>query len=746
MAAGALLLVGCGADGDDNTGTEPPVEECLAPNRVVADGRCVAPGVQDSGCSAGELTLEDGTCLAAGVPPELCAEGFEPLGDGCEPILPETPCPAGQLALPGETVCHDVAPCGAGTWGDIPVESTTQYVNQAYPGSDSDGSAEKPWTSIAAGVATAAPGALVAIAAGTYAEDVLVAGKAVRLWGVCPAHVEITGAGGVFALAISDGAHGSEIHHLAVRSVGQGVGITGATDVVLAELWVHDGAARAIDVEETLGPASASIRNCLIENNRELGIYVSGSEISVEGTVVRGTLPRLPEQTFGAGLWAEVNGSSQRAQITVRHSVVEANHDTGIMLAGSDGVVEGVVVRGTLPCNEDQLRPGGVQALDSAAQGMHSTLALRSSVLDGNSNLGVHLFGSEAVIEGVMIRNTSPRPLDMNFGHGLHAEEDLDLAQRSIVTMRSSTIAHNHGIGVFLSGTDATIESTTVRDTLPQAADSVLGRGISVRNGEAAVGPSNVTIRGSLVERNHDVGILAIGSVATIEATAVRDTQPQAANQLFGRGIGVQMQFDGAIAASATVRTCLLERNHDVGLFFGAADSIVEDTAVLETLARAADGHYGRGINAQSSPNGDTSPQTTVRRSLVDHSRDIGVMIHSGRATLEQIVVRNTLSREVGGLFGDGITVVTEGPPAFAELLGCSVASNARAGVATFGGEVLLADSRLDCNTLNLVCEQQGGSMGQVTDGAGNRCGCGDLDEQCQALSANLEPPQPVDE
>ena len=39
----------------------------------------------------------------------------------------------------------------------------------------------------------AAPGAIVAIAEGTYAGDLVVGGKAVRLWGRCPSLVSIEG-------------------------------------------------------------------------------------------------------------------------------------------------------------------------------------------------------------------------------------------------------------------------------------------------------------------------------------------------------------------------------------------------------------------------------------------------------------------------------------------------------------------------------------------------------------------------
>src|SRR5205809_1105897 len=81
-----------------------------------------------AGCRPGELALPDATCQPAGVPEDGCATGFEAdSAQGCRAILPDAACPKGQLAVPGDPTCHDVAPCGDGTWGDIPVETTTQF-------------------------------------------------------------------------------------------------------------------------------------------------------------------------------------------------------------------------------------------------------------------------------------------------------------------------------------------------------------------------------------------------------------------------------------------------------------------------------------------------------------------------------------------------------------------------------------------------------------------------------------------
>ncbi|HZO11776.1 MAG TPA: hypothetical protein VFB62_00905 [Polyangiaceae bacterium] len=70
------------------------------------------------------------------------------------------------MAIPGERACHAVMACANGTWGDIPVDPATLYVNGSYAGGGSDGSSAKPWTTIVDAVTAAAPGALIAVAAG----------------------------------------------------------------------------------------------------------------------------------------------------------------------------------------------------------------------------------------------------------------------------------------------------------------------------------------------------------------------------------------------------------------------------------------------------------------------------------------------------------------------------------------------------------------------------------------------------
>src|SRR5262245_54483601 len=122
LAALAALLFGCGAPPAEGPKDAAP-PDCGPGETLLDDGRCQPAGLplDRPPCRPGKAQRDDGTCQKAGIPPDACGEGFMPDGkDGCEAILPPEPCPKGMMAVPGETACREVAPCGEGTWGNIP--------------------------------------------------------------------------------------------------------------------------------------------------------------------------------------------------------------------------------------------------------------------------------------------------------------------------------------------------------------------------------------------------------------------------------------------------------------------------------------------------------------------------------------------------------------------------------------------------------------------------------------------------
>lgn len=537
------------------------------------------PPKEDGGaraCVAGELTREDGSCVPAGV--TACGEGF--VGDGaggCNAVLPSSSCERGLLAVPGDASCRPVAPCPDDPYGDAPVEPSTLFVDAAYTGGMSDGSRAHPFTAIQPAVDAANAGAVVAVAAGSYAADLRIR-KSVRLWGRCTSLVEIRGAASSLVYV---SAADVEIHALAVTGAGHGVGVGGAKRLLLDRIWVHDtsvvGVLADFDSEVTL-------RDSLVEHASEIGVFSRGAVTTVDRSVVRDTALTAAND-FGQGINAQVqDASGRRSTLHVRLSVVERNHEFGIFVGASDGVIESSVIRGTLPRTSDGLlgRGVGVQSHPTKPD-MRGKLELRTSLVERNVEAGVSLGGgADAVVENTVIRDTQPQAHDQRFGMGLYAGNDPNVRNGPTVTVRMSLLERNMQEGVFLFGADGVFEGTIVRDTSPIPVDGSFGRGIEVAESNTPGGVSSAVVRGCVIRGSRDAGIIALGSTVEVEQTLVTGTMPDQ-NGSFGDAIVVARDRS---PASARVRRSRLESNARAGLaVFGATASVGESSMMCNKVA-----------------------------------------------------------------------------------------------------------------------------------------------------------------
>jgi hypothetical protein len=251
------------------------------------------------------------------------------------------------------------------------------------------------------------------------------------------------------------------------------------------------------------------------------------------------------------------------------------------------------------------------------------------------------------------------------------------------------------------------------------------------------------TLRASLIEHNHDGGVLVAGADATLEALVVRDTLPRASDQAFGRGVTIQDRLDTLARSNATLRASIIEQNHEVGVVIAGSDAMLEGVVVRNTLPRAADQVLGRGLSIEDTFDTGALARTTVRASIIEQNHDIGVFVAGTETTLEAIVVRDTFTRPADLLFGDGIAVASEVGEAHAVVVASHIGGSERAGLAAFGALVELDASVLSCNAIQLARETHRDRPATFVDGGNNRCLCEDVESPCQALAAGLEPPQP---
>jgi hypothetical protein len=507
-------------------------------------------------CSPLEIAAPDGSCVRPGVPPTGCAEGFVHDGEyTCEPRLPVAACSPGEIAIPGDDACRPVMPCGGGTWGDIPVEPGAHYVDASYTGVDSDGTQQRPWTRIQQALEAVPTGTLVAIARGTYAEDIWLWDKSARIWGVCPAEVEIVGTGAEASTVLVGhaGASASELHGVAVTGPNAGVAVSGVAGVWLDRLWVHDTGNQGLAVQTDYGATSMRVTDSLFEQCRELGVHVSATQVSIEKSVVRGTQPSAA-QLGGRGIevddcWPQTGCASIiRGSLSLSESVVEQNHEIGIFVAGSDAMVDGAVVRSTLPQPADGTGGGGIYVQISCLPGFceptaRSTLTLRRSVLDQNQEIGLSLIGADMTVESTVVRNVAPRGIDQVLGRGITIQ-DCDAAVgcaspvAAAATITSSLVAGSYDVGTWVFGSSLEMNLTVVRDTLPQQIDGRFGDGIAVFTQLTL--PSSALLSGVLVERSARAGIANFASSIALGTTAIRC----AAFDLEGETLEVPFSFE----------------------------------------------------------------------------------------------------------------------------------------------------------------------------------------------------------
>jgi len=542
------------------------------------------------GCAPGELALEAGGCRGAGIPEDACADGFVPDGNaGCNAVMPADPCGVGQHAIPGESACHDVAPCADGRWGDIPVDATTQYVDGAYAGGGSDGSAQKPWSDIQSAVDAAAAGAIVAVAAGSYLGDVS-ASAPVHVWGRCPSMVELVGGGTLSVVELTKGADGFELHSVALTGPSMGFHVSDVGDVVLDGVWVHDTKKRGIQVDDDYGETSLILRHSLVESAAGYGVFIRGTKVGVEETTVRGTLPTATEAGVGIGA-QDSKATGRRAELSVKSSIVEQNQESGIFAGGADATIEATVVRDNQPRALDKLGGRGIDLEEHIATGQRTFLQLVGSVVERNHENGIFAGGCDANVASTVVRDTLPRESDGGSGRGIGVEDDPMTGSRSTLVLSDCLIERNHDFGLYVSGSDATVTTTIVRDTQARASDQIFGRGIGV---QADVGaPANLALTSSVVQASFEVGVFLAGSSANIDATLVDATAPAAADGLFGDGIVVETYLESS--ASAVITGSEISASARAGVSCFAATATLASTT-LECNPIHLDGEMEDGI------------------------------------------------------------------------------------------------------------------------------------------------------
>lgn len=532
VAIGAL---GCGS-------TEPP-RACGAGEE--SKGVCVRTVPT---CAEGQRPVLGGGCVTVG--PKACPAGFDLVAATCRPVLPDR-CPEGQMALPGKA-CAPVGDCAA-----APPAGVATWVDASYAGADADGSKERPFPKIGPALLR---GGLVWVAAGTYAED-LVIDRPTKLVGACPATTRIVGQGATFAIDVTADA---TVRGLSVTGPETAIGVAKRAVVELRELVVHDAGNRGIDVEDVGGVPDVTLVDSLVSGCGRLGVYAEGSTLTVARSVVRDS--RLLSGTKSAeGILARQSLGKRPSSLRLLESVVEGNAGLGVAVTGSHAEIVDTVVRRTKPTGvtaaaaivvfrderggtSDAVLRGvtvldsdaiGVEAIDAALtvegctfvelQGLDATslsventdLVLRDTTVGGIAGIAVSLRGSRAEVSGLFVRDVALQPTGVG-GVGIALLALPPLVSRT--TLTNALVTRTRTLGIAAVAVELVGRDLAVLD-VGTTSDARLGDGVNVSSGYSprldAVVPGKGELTDVLVARVARAGISAFGSELTLRGAYV---------------------------------------------------------------------------------------------------------------------------------------------------------------------------------------------------------------------------------
>jgi hypothetical protein len=303
------------------------------------------------------------------------------------------------------------------------------------------------------------------------------------------------------------------------------------------------------------------------------------------------------------------------------------------------------------------------------------------------------------------------------------------------LTIQSSLIENSAGVGVTVTTGVLHLLASVVRDSQPQA--GIAGEGITMGDG------SDLTIRGSLLERNRGGSVGATDTDVTIDSTLVRDTLPGLLGLAGSSGPPLAFARSAEITGSkrapqAGITGSVFEGGGGIGVLLDGVAGTLGGVVVRNVAATDADRGYGVGLAVRS--NATATGSLSARGLLVDGAVAMGINVDSVQADFIGVHVRN-VTTDASGAFGDGITV----DQSTASIRQSRIEGAPRAGISAFGSQVTVDSVALTCDAIALDSETAVVELASTYQFAGPAtCSCNDSSQQCQVLSSSLSPPQPI--
>ncbi len=369
------------------------------------------------------------------------------------------------------------------------------------------------------------------------------------------------------------------------------------------------------------GGGIASVTRVLAERNgnAEVAADGAGSRLTVSDSVLRATQPSVEGTGYGAF-------ASAGSVIEATRVIAEGN-SLAAMSAEDDGTrlsVTDSILRGTLsPAPE--LVGAALLAWPGAIIDAHAVLAVDHRV----GALAASGPGAVVRFSGGVVRGTRPRD-----GAIVGAAALVNDSAR--IEIATSLLADSVGAGVLAEGAAATVTDCIVDATRRPASTTTATSAF----GLLAHLDGRIDAVRTLVSGSEAAGVFVNGGNATLADCVVRGSGEMSE----GRGAIIQ------IGSHFDARRSVFEENAGVGIFVHGLGAVatIEDTVIRGTHSLAP-GAFGDGLTVQE------GATTTVTRSLIDSSREHGVLVllPGSTASLDDVLIRDVRPSARG--FGIGL-------------------------------------------------------------------------------------------
>lgn len=203
-------------------------------------------------------------------------------------------------------------------------------------------------------------------------------------------------------------------------------------------------------------PSTVTLRDSVVTGNRTAGALAQDSTLVAQRSIFSDSLPRSTDKVAGFGVAAV--GQSGTATLELTDCLVADNRTVGVVLVNAKAKLERTLIRDTTA--EDS---GGEFGHGLTAQYVAGTvqpeLTLRECVVTRSLEAGISLYDASATIQGSLVHATKSGVSSAGFGDGISLVRDK--LSGTTVALTDTLVSDSARAGLYLSGVGGQVHQST---------------------------------------------------------------------------------------------------------------------------------------------------------------------------------------------------------------------------------------------------------------------------------------------